>query len=179
MSKKDKGIYFHTRGGQTQLPVGEYRLKRGTLSYNDRGSQEWQTSFADGPAFAVKADQTTAITLGKPTLGIRAVDYRKRYSRNHVPGTRFPRSTRIYLTRDLSGQNDEAHGPITLFTYASGAPEHDGFPEDDVLIAEILDLPKPKGRGGRTILRRNQIRPHLTIQDPKGKQIVAKDLEYG
>lgn len=64
-------------------------------------------------------------------------------------------------------------------TWKSGPPADEGFPEDDKIIAEVFDLPKPRRRSGRELLKIDSIKPRLTIKDPQGKQIVAKDLEYG
>ena len=127
------------------LPIGRYRLDRGNLSYGvDQGIQ-WEVDMSEGPVFTVEQGKDNTVSLGKPTLALRAVDNRDRYRTNAEDKSTYKQGTEIYLNREVKGQAGESYGRFQT------VKEH----------------------------RRTDVEAHLAIANPKGKQILSEDLEYG
>ena len=126
------------------LPQGRYRLDRGALSFGTE-EEQWQVDFSEGPLITIEAGQENTVSLGKPTLALRAVTLRERYRSNAESKTVFKQGTQIYLDREVKGQAGEAYGRFQTVN---------NHPRTDVMA-------------------------HLAIANPKGKQILSKDLEYG
>jgi hypothetical protein len=109
---EDPGIVMNIQGGQADLPVGQYRLQSGALGYGQDNTGDWSIQFNSTQAVSIHTDQTTTVSLGKPTLTIQAVDYNKRYNADEKPGTVFKQGTVIYVTRNLVGKTGEVFGRI-------------------------------------------------------------------
>jgi hypothetical protein len=134
-----------------RLPVGRYQVPRGSFFYGTAdAAQSWAVDFDQGPEFAVRAEETTTVRLGKPRLGIQAVEYNRRYDKKSAEQTSYPRGARIYLTRQVTGSAGEDYGRF-----------------------ETKRDPKSSAYNYR------QVQARITIKNPQGKQILSKDLEYG
>jgi hypothetical protein len=143
----DSSIRFNVNSAESTYPVGQYQLSSAYLTYGAESDNEWQMNFSGGPAFEIKAGQTSRVELGGPTLSIGAVKEQDRYRSDVKEQTTFAKGTAIYLTPRIQGKAGEAYA---RFSQKTGGPN----PMTDV-------------------------KPHLTIADPDGKQIVSADLEYG
>lgn len=126
------------------LPQGNYRLDHGGLCFAAEHEQ-WEVDFSGGPLITVQAGKENTVSLGKPTLALRALDNRERYRTNAKSKTVFKCGTQIYLNRELKGQAGEAYGRFRRVS------KHE----------------------------RTDVMAHISIANPKGKQILSKDLEYG
>ena len=109
VGSEDSGIVMNVQGGQTELPVGGYKVQSGTLRYGRNDPDEWMTQFQGDRVVTVVAGQTAQLTLSKPVLGIEAVDYDRRGYSDEKPRTEFKQGTKIYLTRTLTGQAGEQY----------------------------------------------------------------------
>jgi hypothetical protein len=103
----DSEIYFSLPDLENKLPVGAYVLARGTLGYGQKGSDEWQVNFSDGPGVTLLADKQTDLTLGEPTLAIRAMNENQRYSSAAKEATTFKKDARIFLEPKIVGKGKE------------------------------------------------------------------------
>ena len=92
------------------LPEGAYVVDNGQVAYGTTNPQNWEVSFSAGPRATVKAGETCEQVLGKPTLKVRAINERDRYSSNPTELTSFKRGTRIYLEPRIVGQGGEVFG---------------------------------------------------------------------
>ncbi len=144
----DSSIRFNVSGAESTYPVGQYRLGSAYLTYGAHGDGEWQMNFSGGPAFEIKAGETSRVELGGLTLSIGAVKEQDRYRSDVKEQTTFAKGTAIYLTPRIQGKAGEAY---MRFAQKSADPN------------------KPM----------TDVKPHLTITDPGGKQVVSADLEYG
>jgi hypothetical protein len=143
----DSSIRFSVSSAESTYPVGQYRLSSAYLTYGVQSDDEWQMNFSGGPAFEIKADQTSRVELGGLTLSLRAVREQDRYRSDVKEQTTFPKGTAICLTPRIQGKAGDAY---TRFSQ--------------------------KTAGANNV---TDVKPHLTITDPGGKQIVSTDLEYG
>jgi hypothetical protein len=82
-------------------------LQRGTLGYGQQGSDEWQVTFSEGPIVTLAADKQTDVTLGEPTLAIRAVNENQRYNSLAKEPTAFKKDARIFLEPKIVGKGKE------------------------------------------------------------------------
>jgi hypothetical protein len=143
----DSSIGFRVNTGETAYPVGQYRLASASLTYGTQSDGEWRANPNDGPAFEIKAGQTSRVELGGLTLSIVAVKEEDRY-RSDVKGqTTFAKGTVLCLTPRIQGKAGETYAPFSQKTAGSD--------------------------------RMTDVKPHLTITGPDGKQIVSTDLEFG
>ncbi len=134
-----------------KLPVGRYRVSRGSLIYGtEEDPKSWTLDFDKGPIFAMTADAETTVSLGQPKLGIQAVADNNRHQNKPTTQTTYQRGTQIYLTREVNGMAGEAYGRF-----------------------ETRRDPKASGYDYRSVMAQ------VSIRDPQGKQILSKDLEYG
>ncbi len=143
----DSSISFRVNTAETAYPVGQYRLASASLTYGTQSDNEWRANLNDGPAFEIKAGQTSQVELGGLTLSIVAVKEEDRY-RSDVKGqTTFAKGTALCLTPRVQGKAGETYAPFSQKTAGSD--------------------------------RMTDVKPHLTITGPDGKQIVSTDLEFG
>jgi hypothetical protein len=143
----DNSIRFDVGDGASIFPVGQYRLASAYVNYGLQSNDEWRMNISEGPAFEIKAGQTSRVELGGLTLSIGAIKERERYQSNVKERTTFAKGTFIDLTPRIQGKAGEAYMRFAQKTAGSN--------------------------------RMTDVKPHLTIADPDGKQIVSTDLEYG
>lgn len=119
---KDKTILLRVGAskGKVTLPTGAYDLDSGALSYGTSGRQDWEVSFTDGPRATVKAGQLFEQALGQPTLRVRAIKERDRYSSNPAESATFKQGTRIYLEPKIIGLAHEIFGRFRQSSAARG-----------------------------------------------------------
>jgi hypothetical protein len=108
----DPGVVINIKGDRAELPVRTYTLQSGTLMYGQDDTEDWQAEIECSQAIVVKANETTAVILNKPQLGIHAIDQKRRYDTKAKPGSRFKKGTTVYLTRNLAGKAGEVYGQI-------------------------------------------------------------------
>jgi hypothetical protein len=118
----DKTIFLRvgaSKGGVT-LPEGAYVLDNGLISYGASNAQDWEVSFTGGPWADVKAGQVIEQALGRPTLKVRAINERDRYSSNRAESASFKQGTPIYLEPRIVGQANEVFGRFRQSAAARG-----------------------------------------------------------
>jgi hypothetical protein len=118
----DKTIFLRvgaSKGGVT-LPDGVYVLDNGLISYGASNPQDWEVSFTAGPWADVKAGQVIEKPLGRPTLKVRAINERDRYSSNRPESASFKQGTPIYLEPRIVGQANEVFGRFRQSAAARG-----------------------------------------------------------
>lgn len=145
----DKTIYFSINKGMNELPTGDYSISYGSFRYGKDNIDKYFTSFRNIPAFAIKADETTMVELGKPEVKVQAVEENKRYNHDKAYKTEFTKDTAIYIDAIFVGMAKE--------TYR-------GFEQ------------KIK-KGNRS--RREDIKARILITDSEGNEVVNKEMEYG
>lgn len=148
--KSDPTVRFQIRKSQ-EFPVGRYVLQSGQFQFGRGDVRNWQVRFSEGPNFSIEDGKTVTVKLGDPELTVRSVDENKRYSRDVQNLDRFPTGSRIYISPVVSGADGE--------TYSR-------FQKTQGIMAALSR-------------RFSDVKPHLMIEGPSGKQIVDKDLEYG
>ena len=119
---EDKTIYLRvgaSKGGVT-LPEGAYLLDNGLISYGASNAQDWEVSFTKGPSADVKAGQVAEQVLGRPTLKVRALKERDRYSSNPAESASFQQGTQIYLEPRIVGLGNEVFGRFRQSAAARG-----------------------------------------------------------
>jgi hypothetical protein len=92
---------------QVTLPIGKYAARNGTIGYGVTNSQDWELSFNAGPSGTVKARELLDLTVGQPTLAVRAIEEDRRYDPNAKGATKFKKGTRIYLEPKITGKGGE------------------------------------------------------------------------
>lgn len=145
--KTDKSIHFQIRETQ-RFPVDEYVLERGQFTFGQHEDYDWTVSFAQGPDFPIRQDDTSTLELGKPEMTVSSVDENKRYNPNVEDLDTFTSENRIYLSPKIVGIRSEAY----------------------------LRVQK---RDDSQTRRFNDVRPHLTIRNAAGQEMISQDLEYG
>jgi len=115
----DSEICFNLPDLKDKLPVGAYDLRRGTLGYGEKGANEWQMAFREGPTVKLAADKQTEVTLGEPTLAVRAINQDQRYRPDAKEAATFKKGERIYLEPRILGKNKEV---LTGFSRAGKGP---------------------------------------------------------
>ena len=110
IGSKDRTIYFNISGDQSELPTGAYMLNRGYIEYETANDGKWRLDFTQGPEFAVEADKTVTVEIGKPTLSISAVDESKRYQSDVKEQTVYTKGKTILLSRNVTGKTGELYG---------------------------------------------------------------------
>ena len=102
------------------LPEGDYVVDSGAIAYGASNRLDWDVSFSQGPLAAVRAGQVAELALGQPTLRVRAIDERERYSSNAAELTTFKQGTRIYFEPRILGRAKEVYGRFRQSTAARG-----------------------------------------------------------
>lgn len=102
------------------LPEGDYVVDSGAIAYGASNRQDWDVSFSQGPVATVKAGQVTELALGQPTLRVRAIDERERYTSNPAELATFKQGTRIYFEPRILGRGKEVFGRFRQSTAARG-----------------------------------------------------------
>ena len=102
------------------LPVGAYVLDSGMISYGAPNRPDWEVSFSGGPRATVKAGEVFEQALGQPTLRVRAINERDRYTSEPAESATFKQGTRIYLEPRILGQVQEVFGRFRQSTAARG-----------------------------------------------------------
>jgi hypothetical protein len=110
IGSKDKTIYFYISGDRSELPTGAYQLNSGNIDYETDNDGKWRLNFTEGPEFAVEADNTATVEIGKPVLSISAVDESKRYRSDVKEETVYDEGKTIFLSRKVTGKTGEAYG---------------------------------------------------------------------
>ena len=107
---KDTTVQFNLSSEQAKLPTGSYKLNRGYINYSNENGDKWRLDFKEGPEFAIDADKTCKVELGKPMLSISAVEESKRYRNDVKEETVYPEGTEIYISRIIKGKGGELYG---------------------------------------------------------------------
>jgi hypothetical protein len=118
----DKTIFLRMGASKEKLtlPEGAYVLQSGVVSYGASNRQDWEVSLTEGPCAAVKAGQVYEQALGQPTLRVRAINERERYTSTAVESATFKQGTRIYLEPRILGQGQEVFGRFRQITPVRG-----------------------------------------------------------
>ena len=90
------------------------------MSYGASNRQDWEVSFSAGPRATVKAGEVFEQALGQPTLKVRAVKERDRYTSSQAESATFKQGTQIYLEPRIVGQGGEVFGRFRQSTLAKG-----------------------------------------------------------
>ena len=119
---EDETIVLHLSASKEKLtlPVGAYVLDSGTVSYGTSNRQNWEVAFSQGPRATLEADQVFEQPLGQPTLRVRAINERERYTAEVTESATFKKGTRIYLEPRIVGQGGEVFGRFRQKTAAKG-----------------------------------------------------------
>jgi hypothetical protein len=96
-----------------------YKLNRGYIHYSDDKGDKWRLDFQKGPEFAIDAEKTCNVELGKPVLSISAVEENKRYSSDVKEQTTYPEGTNIYISRIIEGKEGELCGRFSQLNKSS------------------------------------------------------------
>jgi hypothetical protein len=109
---EDKTVVMRVSSSKEKmtLPEGAYVVDSGQIAYGTTNLPNWEVSFSGGPRAKVKAEETSEQVLGKPTLKVRAINERDRYTSSPTELTTFKRGTRIYLEPRTVGQGGEVFG---------------------------------------------------------------------
>jgi hypothetical protein len=106
---KDASIQLYLNAAQPTLPVGQYKVSYGYLSYGRESNDEWNVNFENGPQFDVKAAEATRVSLGQPVLSIKAIDEKDRYVDGAKERSTYAKGTSIYLTPQIKGKAGEVY----------------------------------------------------------------------
>lgn len=110
---RDNSIQLNLPNGQSSLPAGEYRLSSGRILYGVESDDQWQMTFTEGPAFTILQDQSVDVTLGEPTLGIRAIAEDEIGNETIREKPVYAGGTLVYLSRLIHGKAGEAYGKFS------------------------------------------------------------------
>lgn len=108
----DKTVIFRVSISKetVTLPVGNYVLNSGMAAYGLSNAYDWEVSLSEGPTAAIKEGETVEVALGQPTLTVRAIDEKDRYSSQATAASTFKQGTPIYLEPKIVGKNQEIFG---------------------------------------------------------------------
>ena len=146
---KDKTISFRIRSGMDELPVGDYAVSYGSISYGKDKAEGHSTSFQNVPAFTVKADETTTVELGKVSSEVRAVDLAKRYRSDVKYKTEFEEGTSLFVDVVVTGIAKEKYRSFDRKVKKENYTTNESYPAK------------------------------LTIVDSDNNEVVTTDMEYG
>jgi len=106
---EDRTVFLHLSASKEKLtlPAGAYVLNNGMASYGTSNRQDWQVTFSQGPRATVEAGQVSEQPLGQPTLRVRAINERERYTDKATESATFKKGTLIYLEPRIVGQGGE------------------------------------------------------------------------
>jgi hypothetical protein len=113
IGSKDTTLRFNIGSGQTNLPIGEFKLDSGYMAYDTENGDQWQLNFTQGPEFVIEADKTCTMEMGEPKLTISAIDESKRYQSDVKEQTEYAKGVTILLSRKLTGKTGELYGRIS------------------------------------------------------------------
>jgi hypothetical protein len=116
---KDSTVQFNIASEKAKLPTGSFKLNRGYINYNNKNGDKWRLDFQEGPEFAIDADKTSNVELGKPVLSISAVEENKRYQSDVKELTVYPEGTNIYISRIIKGKGGELYGRFSQMNESS------------------------------------------------------------
>ncbi len=117
---------------QVTLPIGKYSVRHGTIGYGVTNSEDWELSFDAGLSGTVKTRELLEITVGQPTLAVRAIEEDHRYHSNAKWGTKFKKGTRIYLEPKITGKEGEI---LTRFRQPKMGQGSDNYRPPRITIA--------------------------------------------
>jgi hypothetical protein len=119
---EDRTVFLHLSASKEKLtlPAGAYVLNNGMVSYGTSNRQDWQVTFSQGPRATVEAGQVSEQPLGQPTLRVRAINERERYTGKATESATFKKGTRIYLEPRIVGRGGEVFGRFRQSTAAKG-----------------------------------------------------------
>ena len=106
---KDTSVQLYLNAAQPTLPVGQYKVSYGYVSYGLQSNDEWNVSFNDGPLFDIKAAETTRTSLGQPVLSIKAIEEKNRYVEGAKEQSTYAKGTEIYLSLQIKGKAGEVY----------------------------------------------------------------------
>ena len=110
VGSKDATIRFNVPSDQAKLPTGAFKLNSSYINYGTEKDDEWRLNFKEGPEFTIDADKTNNVELGKPVLSVRAIDEKKRYSRDVKEQTVYAKGTDVHISRIVKGKAGELYG---------------------------------------------------------------------
>ncbi len=110
---KDTTIQLYLNAAQPTLPVGQYKVSYGYVSYGLQSNDEWRVNFENGPPFDIKAAETTRVSLGQPVLSIKAIDEKDRYVDGAKERSTYAKGTSIYLSPQIKGKAGEVYMRFT------------------------------------------------------------------
>ncbi len=119
---EDSTVFFHVGSAKEKvpLPVGSYGLDNGMAAYGTTNRDEWEVSFTKGPRAEVQAGAVREVVVGRPTLKVRAIEERNRYSSDAVESSTFKRGTAVYLEPRITGQGQEVFSRFRQMMVAKG-----------------------------------------------------------
>ncbi len=106
---KDATIQLRLENAQPTLPVGQYRVSYGYLTYELQSNDKWNVSIRNGPPFDIKGAETTRVSLGQPALSIRAIEEKDRSADNPKERSTYAKGTAIYLSPQIKGKAGEVY----------------------------------------------------------------------
>ncbi|MHC4167083.1 MAG: hypothetical protein ACYSWQ_09000 [Planctomycetota bacterium] len=107
---EDKNIRLRISGDQSVLPAEAYKLTGGNVDYGVKTNNQCRVGITEGPDFRIEAEKTCNVELGKPVLAVRAIDEKKRYSRNAKAESVFAAGTAIHFSPKIKGKAGELYG---------------------------------------------------------------------
>jgi hypothetical protein len=105
----DNTIQFQTDNAQTMIPVGQYRLRSGSVCYGVESDDQWQVGFDAGPVFAIAENETTSVEIGQLALIVKAVAEQERWNTDTKAGTAYAKDTPLYISLEIKGQGGEVY----------------------------------------------------------------------
>jgi hypothetical protein len=115
-------LYLYVNAAQPTLPVGQYKVSSGYVSYGLQSNDEWTVNFENGPPFDIKAAETTRVSLGQPVLSIKAIDEKDRYADNPKERSTYAKGTSIYLSPQIKGKAAEVYMRFAQKTAGNNNP---------------------------------------------------------
>jgi hypothetical protein len=106
---KDTSIQLYLNVAPLTLPVGQYQVSYGYVSYGLQSDDEWRVNFENGPLFDIKAAETTRGSLGQPVLSVKAIEEKDRYTDNPQERSAYAKGAEIYLSPQIKGKAGEVY----------------------------------------------------------------------
>ncbi len=106
---KDAGIQLYLTAAEPTLPVGQYKVSYGYVSYGLQSSDQWNVNFEGGLLLDIKAAETTRVSLGQPRLSIRAIEEKDRYVDNAKERSTYAKDALIHLSPQIKGKAGEVY----------------------------------------------------------------------
>jgi len=147
VGSKDTTIQFNLASEQAKLPTGYYKLNRGYVNYSSGNGDKWRLDFKEGPEFAIDADKTCKVQLGKPVLSISAVEENKRYQSDVKEQTVYSEGTNVYISRVIKGKGGELYG--RFYQQTENSRRHNAIePELKIINSEGKEVAAAKIKYG-------------------------------